>query len=113
MDLYHADIRLPRGFRLPNRTVSLRWTRHATDACNNDRYSILPQVIALDLNQCRIIEVGVEGKRIRKIVVRTDLDDDLDMVFVLIPGPEWTVKTVWANRKNDSHRTLDRNRYVC
>lgn len=113
MALYHSDIRLPQGFRLPNRIVALRWTRHALNACEDDRYGEIPCVPALDLATCRTVEVEVFGKRVNKVVVRTELDDEADMVLVLIPGPaEWTVKTVWINLKSDTHRTLDRSKYV-
>lgn len=113
MDLYHADIRLPQGFRLPNRLIGLSWTRHATHARNDDRYGYIPEIPVLNLGECQTIEVGMEGGHVRKIVVRTELDDFNDIVFVLIPGPnKWIVKTVWINQENDSHRTLNRSRYV-
>jgi hypothetical protein len=112
MELYHADIRLPHGFRLPNRVVSLKWTNHATSARKDDRYGFIPAPTALNLGECRVIEVGVQGRRVAKVVVRVELDDDNDLVFVLIPGNVWTVKTVWINERNDSHKTLDRSRYV-
>ena len=52
--------------------------------------------------------------RVAKVVVRAELDDVNDVVLVLIPGPrEWRVKTVWLNNRTDSHKTLDRSRYVC
>lgn len=113
MDLYHTDIRLPDGFRLPNRMVELEWTRHAEGARHNDRYGTIPRVPVVNLGLCRTIEVGLEGRRVRKVVVRTELDDTNDMILVLVPGPgKWTVKTVWINQKNDTHRTLDRSKYV-
>jgi hypothetical protein len=113
MELYHADIRLPDGFRLPARLVELNWTRHADAARFNDRYGEIPYLPIVNLALCKVIEVGLEGRRVRKVVVRTSLTDTHDVVLVLIPGPnEWTVKTVWVNERNDSHRTLDRSRYV-
>lgn len=114
MELYHADIKLPDGFRLPNRVVNLYWTRHAERARLNDRYGVIPQMPMLDLSQCNTIEVGMEGRSVKKIVVRTPFDTFNDLVLVLIPGPgAWVVKTVWFNQANDSHKTLDRSRYVC
>jgi hypothetical protein len=112
MDLYHADIRLPDGFRLPNRLVNLRWTRHAEGARLSDRYGLIPQIPVLNLGECRTIEVGMEAGRVAKVVVRAELDDDADVVFALIPGNVWTVKTVWINLRSDTHSTLDRSRYV-
>ena len=113
MDLYHCDIRLPDNFRLPARVVALFWTNHARRACLNDRYGEIPQIPVLNLEMCETIEVGLEGRRVRKVVVRTGFDDLLDLVLVLVPGPhKWTVKTVWLNHINDTHSTLDKSRYV-
>ena len=114
MDLYHADIRLPAGFRLPSRVVRLSYTAHAARARTNDRYGFIPEIPVLNLGECRVVEVGIENRRVAKVVVRAELDDDLDVVFVLIPGASvWTVKTVWLNMRNDTHKTLDRSKYVC
>jgi len=114
MDLYHADIKLPDGFRLPARTVELFWTRHAEGARSNDRYGEIPRIPLVNLAMCETIEVGITGRRVEKVVVRTGFDDYCDLVLVLIPGPnKWTVKTVWFNEIHDNHKTLDRSRYVC
>lgn len=113
MDLYHADIRLPDGFTLPKRVVELFWTNHARTACVNDRYGLMNPFPVLDLGQCDVIEVGVLGTKVVKIVLRTEYDDEFDIVIVVIPQRErWTVKTVWLNRWDDLHRTLDRSKYV-
>jgi len=114
MNLYHVDIGLPEGFALPARIVNLYWTRHATNARYTDRYGNIPELPVLDLSACNVIEVGLEGKRVRKVVVRTPFDTFNDLVLVLIPDAgAWTVKTVWFNECNDTHKTLDRSRYVC
>lgn len=114
MDLYHADIKLPEGFRLPARVVNLYWTRHAEGARLNDRYGEIPRIPLVDLAQCNVIEVGITGRKVEKVVVRTPFDTFNDLVLVLIPtSGAWTVKTVWFNECNDTHKTLDRSRYVC
>jgi hypothetical protein len=114
MDLYHADIRLPAGFRLPNRLVPLTYSNHALREAENDRYGDIPVLPVLNLGDCQTVEVGMEDGRVAKVVVRAELDDDNDIVLVLIPRtPKWFVKTVWLNERNDSHKTLDRSRYVC
>lgn len=117
MELYHADIRLPDGFRLPARVVTLSFTKHARNARTNDRYGYIPPIPVLDLGQCDVVEVGIEAGRVAKVVVRTMLDNERDVVLALIPHQPkpnvWTVKTVWCNLRTDSHKTLDRSRYVC
>lgn len=116
MELYHADIKLPTGFTLPNRVIDLKYTRHAVKASNNDRYGYIPILSTLDLGQCRTVEVGTLNGKVAKVVVRTHLDTNRDIVLVLIPhqptAHTWTVKTVWVNVTSDTHRTLDRSRYV-
>ena len=113
MELYHRDIGLPPGFTLPNRVVNLHWTRHAERARLDDRYGNIPHVPVLDLGQCNVIEVGLTGRKVEKVVVRTPFDDYYDLVFVLIPqSGAWIVKTVWYNQANDTHKTLDRSKYV-
>lgn len=111
MRLYHADIGLPAGFRAPQDRVRLEWTRHA-DAERTDRYGDIPRVATLPLSMFKVVEVGVEGNRVAKLVVRGHLDKSRDAVFVLIPGKTYRVKTVWINLRSDSHSTLDRSRYV-
>lgn len=114
MDLYHADIRLPEGFRLPARIVGLEWGFHALNALRDDRYGEIEKYDHIDLTTKSVIEVGVTGKRVEKVVIRGSLDADRDIVYVLIPKgyQPWFVKTVWVNLKTDHHKTLDRSRYV-
>ena len=114
MDLYHVDIRLPDGFKLPARRVELAWTNHAKKACSNDRYGDIQQFSSIPLQVFKTIEVGVENNRVVKVVVRGRMTKDLDLVLVLIPNIDrpWTVKTVWINERNDLHKTLDHSKYV-
>ena len=99
---------------MPTARVSLNWTRHADSARTNDRYGIIPKVDTIPLSCFSVVEVGVENNKVCKIVVRGHWTKDLDVVFVLIPNAclPWTVKTVWINERNDSHKTLDRSKYV-
>ena len=113
MDLYHADIRLPAGFSLPRERVTLRWTNHADTARTDDRYGIIPKFETLPLASFKVIEVGITGRKVEKVVIRGHYTREVDVIFVLIPGRVWTVKTVWQNLRTDLHKTLDRSRYVC
>jgi hypothetical protein len=113
MALYHADIRLPERFVRPTKRVDLVWTRHADSARLNDRYGEIPRFSTLPLASFEVIEVETERDRVVKLVMRGHWTKTLDVVFVLIPGSRWVVKTVWINERNDTHGTLDRSRYVC
>lgn len=115
MDLYHADIRLPDGFVTPTARVRLIWTHRADRARFDDRFAnVIPKFDNIPLSAFKVIEVGVEADRVVKIVVRGHWTTDLDLVFVLIPSTRtsWLVKTVWINRRNDVHKSLDRSKYV-
>jgi hypothetical protein len=112
--LYHSEIRLPRGFVAPTGRVELSWTRHADSERTKDRYAEIPKFKGLSLKRFSVVEVGMVGGTVSKIVFRGRLDDINDVVIVLIPNGNrpWTVKTAWINRKTDAHKTLDRSRYV-
>lgn len=112
MDLYHADIRLPDGFSKPTGIVRLKWTYHADNARTDDRYATIPKFSVATLDNLDVIEVGVEDGRVVKILFRGQMDANHDVCMVLIPGKVWTVKTVWINERTDSHKTLDRSRYM-
>lgn len=97
---------------MPSKRVPLQWTQHA-ERERNDRYGQIPKVDSLPLSVFKPIEVETQGNKVVKLVVRGHLTKDLDAVFVLIPGPQYRVKTVWINQRDDTHCTLDRSRYVC
>lgn len=112
--LYHSEIRLPAGFVAPTQRVELSWTRHADSERTKDRYAEIPKFKGLSLKRFRVIEVGMIAGIVSKIVFRGKLDDTNDVVIVLIPNGNrpWTVKTAWINKANDTHKTLDRSKYV-
>lgn len=114
MDLFHSEIRLPDGFVAPTARVRLLWTKHADRARRDDRYGMIPRFETATLGNLRVIEVGMENGRIAKILFRGQMNADLDVCMVLMPTTRtsWTVKTVWINERNDSHKTLDRSKYV-
>ena len=107
--LYHKDIYLPK-VELPGIDVVLNYTYHALDAARNDRYGTieLPETINFGLVQLIELEV-VDGKPF-KAVIRQHHDSRNDLVIVVLLNG-YRVKTVWLNRKNDRHRTLDRSKY--
>lgn len=116
MDLYHADIRLPDNFsRLPDSEVELKWTHHAINASNTDRYGHIPRYNKILLSGCDVIEVGMEEGKVVHLLLRANFGQgDRDILFALAPiaGKPWTVKTVWFNKRNDRHKTLNKSRYM-
>ncbi len=110
--LYSPAVYCPEWFSAPTCRINLKYTRHALYACNNDRYGSIPVFESIPLEKFRVVEFEAEGQDVHKIVVRGRFNDDLDCVFVLIPGNTYVVKTVWFNKASDNHDTLNASRYA-
>lgn len=110
--LYHKDIGLPPRFRTPDACVTLAWGHHAKRALQDDRYGLMEMFASLNLSDTETVEVEIQGRKVTKMVQRGEWDTDHDFTIVLIPRPgDWFVKTIWLNKKTDTHRTLDASRY--
>ena len=109
--LYHADIHLPEQARTLQFAALLRYTSHALQAAREDRYGpiTLPQVF--DSRCATLIEAGVEADRVVKAVYRQQYDDMHDLCLVLNLRMNRVI-TVWLNRRDDHHHTLDRSKYA-
>lgn len=115
MDLYHKDIRLPDNFRgLPPTNVNLKWTRHATEARTNDRYGYVPAWENINLREAEVIEVGMSSGYLVHLLLRLPYDGRKDILMAVKPiaRKPWVVKTVWLNKVNDKHRTLNKSNYM-
>lgn len=58
-----------------------------------------------------IFEIGVTGNTVTKMAVRFPYNDKLDIVLVISPSDGF-VRTVWANEKGDTHKTLNLYKYA-
>lgn len=106
--LYHYKLGLPQ-VKLPE-TVPLKYGSHAKSALNSDRYGLIKAPNALTLNACKVIEMELLNGRITKLVVRTKHCAKFDLVLVV--NPDGFVRTVWLNSVADTHKSLDRSKYV-
>lgn len=106
MSLYHKKFGLPTNYRHPMAMVEVRWTRHAINAAQSDRYGNVDIVKSINLKEFETIEVEVLDGKITKILVRGPFNDYLDVTYALIPiaGEPWTIKTCWLNLWDDEHR---------
>lgn len=114
MSKYHAQISLPKFVRqaLPKGTFELAYSQHALSAAADD--GITPLLIQnLDTSKCILIEVETNNQDIHKVVYRilTGTRVDLCIAVVVNEGLPWRVKTVWANDRNDRHKTLRKHLY--
>jgi hypothetical protein len=115
--LYHKAVGYPPDLTFPRlfnpTSVTLDYGGHAKQAAYEDRYGKLTLPATIDLRRVEIVEVGAVGNTITKVVCRTAFQQRKGIILVLvIMIPSGVVKTVWANEARDSHKTLDRSRYV-
>lgn len=111
MTLYHTDIGLPERARGLQFAALLSYTQHARQAARDDRYGPidLPQVF--DSRNATLIEVGLVGEEVTKAVYRQPYDRQHDLCLVLNLKANKVI-TVWLNRNDDHHRTLDEGKYA-
>lgn len=113
--LYHKQLGLPPGVAaLWAGDIGLQYGRHAQSEASLDRYGKLPLFPAVEFEAGDVVEIEVRQGEPVKAVLRVPLDDKKDLVYALslpVRG-EAFVRTVWFNDANDSHRTLDRSKYV-
>jgi len=113
---FHRDIYLPAELVAHVRAVNysrLVYTRHALGAALEDglRHTDLP--LSLCLDDWTLVHVETWHGRPTGILVRRPVISSPRLHLVLAVGvPDCRVKTVWVNRADDNHRTLDRKKYV-
>lgn len=108
MYIYHADLGMPHDCPEPVGGKALTYTVHAYAEARKDRVQDrLPRVVPMGAD---LIEAKVTWQNEPvSWVLRTSLDRDRDLVLVVTS--EYMVKTVWVNRKDDPHATLDVHKY--
>jgi hypothetical protein len=105
------DVGFPDNAQTKYGQIFLDYSNHAKRASKNDRYDNeinLPNV--LDTNMAVAIEIEMFEYETTKVVYRTSYDDKHDLVLVVNPKKQF-VRTVWLNRKDDIHNTLDASKY--
>lgn len=107
---YHKAIFLPK-IKYPNREIELTPSRHALEQAGKDRYGLIRIPARINFNNVDIIEVEIQAGKVFKVVIRMPYNNTCDLVMpILINGA--IIKTVWLNRKNDKHETLDHTKYI-
>lgn len=107
--LFHYQIGFPKGLKTNFGTILLNYSAHALQASKDDRYGAMTLPKVLDTTKAKAIEVEVINNVVKKIVFRTHYDKELDIVIVV--NRYRLVHTVWFNRKDDKHETLDATKY--
>jgi hypothetical protein len=112
--LFHSDVFMPARYAAPCHEGKLTYSGHARREAASDRYGNIDLPDVFTAGRGRLIETEVQfdgdEARVVKQLWRQPLDEGRDLVMAIVPGGR--VKTVWVNRTNDKHRSLDRSRYV-
>lgn len=120
---YHRDIYFPAWFepeRYQQGTLRPEYSGHARIAAAEDRYGPLELPERIGLGRFSVIEMRAQGQHVTALVIRgphtpgrgEGHTPGLDICLVLKRGGRgWGCATVWANERNDEHRTLNRALY--
>ena len=112
--LYHVDIGIPAWAEsaLGGLACLLNYTNHARRAMADDGLTMEDMPVAYQPGMGNIIEVETCEKRrvVTKFVTRIPLNEEDDIVLVVATDSR-AVKTVWVNKRTDTHKTLRRDRY--
>jgi hypothetical protein len=108
---YHSDLGIPDYAKTNFGHMLLDYSQHALQAAQSDRYDNkinLPR--ALDTSKAQVIEVETDGKKTTKVLYRIPYSDEFDLMIAIMPDRRF-VKTVWLNRTDDQHETLQDWKY--
>jgi hypothetical protein len=108
--LFHYQVGFPKGLKTNLGTLQLKYTAHALKASKNDRYGDMTLPKKLNTATAKPIEVEIIRGMVTKMVYRADYNEELDIVIVV--NRDCLVYTVWFNRKDDDHPTLDTTKYA-
>jgi hypothetical protein len=116
--LYHPRLGIPKNIAPPCYKGKLKFGTHALRESNADRYGVIELPESFD-GKGLLIEVGINGddnwampERIVKQVWRYNYPQDNKLDVCIVLQPDGFVRTLWFNRRDDKHDTLDKSKYV-
>lgn len=108
--LYHFELGFPKGLKTKFGVVPVTYTRHAKQASMNDRYGRIDLPKTINTSKAKAIEVEIKKGAVTKIVYRTKYNTECDLIMVM--SRDCSIRTVWLNKREDKHTTLDESKYV-
>ena len=108
---FHKDIYLPPEVTKLSFSCLLKYTRHALNEAQSDRYGTIDLPAVFDTRTAEPIDATIREGKVQRVLYRMDYDQDKDLCMVIEPHSR-TAVTVWLNEKNDEHKTLDKSKYV-
>ena len=116
--LYHRDLGFPITFKYPSTKVELSWSKHAHRQAEVDRYGYINKMETLHTDDYIPIEIeyDIEKSKPIKMLLRSKFEvNGCNIVIALMPSTRGAtkafVKTVWYNKVDDTHKTLDASKY--
>jgi hypothetical protein len=111
--LFHKDVFIPDFAKVPLHEGPLRYGNHAKNVtAEGGQHKSIPLPEMFVAKNATLIEVEVNPVtgEVEKQVWRQPLDNEWDMCFPMIAGG--FVKTVWLNHRTDTHKTLNKAKFV-
>lgn len=103
-------------FLKANVDKQIEWSFHVQSQQNDEwrRQYNLDDVTVSKILTGNVFEVEVKNNGIAKFVVRFKYNNIYDASIVLVPRGSENLfcKTIWFNRSDDNHRTLDSSKYI-
>ena len=110
--LFHSEVFIPAAAANPIFEGRLTYGYHARNEALSDRYGEIPLPSHFFAEGAKLIEAEFCTQRLRltKQVWRQPLDDYRDLALVLSTGG--FVRTVWVNVRSDTHKSLNKSKYI-
>lgn len=111
--IFHKDVFIPDFAKTPIYEGPVTYSKHAQHVSagegSAEAIALPPVFVAKDAT---LVEAEINPKtgEVEKQVWRQHLNDEYDLCFPMMPNG--FIKTVWLNAKRDTHKTLQRTKYV-
>jgi hypothetical protein len=108
--LYHSSLPNFPKLRIADKKIKLNYSPHAETQAFT-KYGIVTLPEKINFSKVEIFEIETDNQdRLLKVCIRMKFNDEYDIYMpILVNG--YVVKTVWLNRINDAHVTLDAGKY--
>jgi hypothetical protein len=103
-DIFPQQVR-----NLSKHSIHPVYSQHALNA-KSDRYGTIELPETITFSGENVFEVEIENNRVTKMAVRLPYKNDCDLCVVFLMGSGF-VKTVWLNKHEDTHKTLNLSKY--
>lgn len=111
--MFHKDVFIPDFAKVPLHEGAVKYSKHAGNVCmGGGSYEQIPLPPVFVAKNATLIEVElnpVTGE-VEKQVWRQPLNEEYDMCFPMMA--DGFIKTVWLNHKTDTHKTLNKGKFV-